>query len=743
MFRRTATPVTSPPPPSSSQRPVIIAVDGRSGAGKTTVAVELAALLRRHRNVSLFHLEDIYPGWDGLAGGVGRYIETVLQPLSAGVPATWTAWDWAAEHDGASRTTELAPVVLVEGVGSSHGRAGDFLDAVVWVDAPSQARKKRALERDGDTYAPFWDLWAEQEDQLLGVTHVPACADVVVDGTDGVANAPEFVLEALTQLPAMEHVLAPELARRRGLEFSAVRIDGLPAAAELFHAVYGNSTSAVWLDSSIAEAGTVPAGTSGASPAAARSRFSIMADDSGCFGQLASHENGRTSVAAGQVTTHIRGPFFPWLDSVWGRRAVRAPEHYPGDFTLGWLGYLGYGLKAETGGSAQHRESTAQQGGSSQRPAGTPPVPDAALLFAGRALVLDHQENCLYVLTLQDIHHPGSRREAEDFLAVVRTCHAAASARTAPAAGGAEPGRPASHIPAPNGLVQSTGPIPVFSARDGERRYKDMIAAAQAQIHDGNSYEICLTTQLEALAPHKADPWATYQALRQRSPAPFAAFLRLGGLSVCSTSPERFLRIDSDGLMRAEPIKGTRRRDADPAADAALKEDLGSSLKDRAENVMIVDLMRNDLSRFALPDTLTVPRLCAIESYATVHQMVSTIEAQLIPGSSRAQAVAAAFPAGSMTGAPKISTMAILDALEAGPRGIYSGAIGYFSLNAATDLSVVIRTLVLQDTDDGGTHFSLGIGGAITADSEDEAEWEEIQAKAFGVLSTLGAEFPA
>src|SRR6185312_11976705 len=119
------------------------------------------------------------------------------------------------------------------------------------------------------------------------------------------------------------------------------------------------------------------------------------------------------------------------------------------------------------------------------------------------------------------------------------------------------------------------------TARDGERRYKDMIAAAQAQIHDGNSYEVCLTTTLEAQAPDGMDPWAVYRALRRRSPAPFAAFLRLGSLSVASTSPERFLRIDSEGLMRAEPIKGTRRRDPDPAADAALKQDLAASPKDR------------------------------------------------------------------------------------------------------------------------------------------------------------------
>lgn len=718
------------PPPANTQRdlrnsaPIIIAVDGRSGAGKTTIAVELAALLRRHRPVSLFHLEEIYPGWNGLADGVERYIETVLQPLHSGATATWTEWDWVARNDGASRTTPVTPVVVVEGVGSSHGRAAEFLDAIIWVDAPSTARKTRALERDGDTYAPFWDMWAKQEERLLEEPATRAAADVVVDGTDGVANAPDGVLTALTQLPQLEHVLSPELAARRGLEFSAVRLEGLPPAQALFQTVYGASQHAVWLDSSIAETTSMTEST-----AAARARFSIMADAAGCFGQLAHHQSGLTTVSAGQVTAHVRGPFFQWLDSVWGRKAVRAPHDYPGDFTLGWLGYLGYELGDQSGGGAvpgRHQQA---------RPAA---VPDAALLFAGRAVVLDHLENCVYVLTLTGVHQPAAHGEAQEFLATVRAAHAASLATPTTSATPAQP-----HTTAQPGPTTPAIPKPPnFTARDGERSYKNKIAAAQAQIREGNSYEICLTTTLDAATEMRMDPWAVYQALRRRSPAPFAAFLRLGPLSVASTSPERFLRIDSDGLMRAEPIKGTRRRDADPAADAALKADLASSAKDRAENVMIVDLLRNDLSRFARPESLTVPRLCAIESYATVHQMVSTIEARLTPGSSRAQAVAAAFPAGSMTGAPKISTMAILDVLEAGPRGVYSGAIGYFSLNAATDLSVVIRTLVLQDTDDGGTHLSLGIGGAITADSDDEEEWQEIQAKAFGVLSTLAAEFP-
>ncbi len=150
--------------------------------------------------------------------------------------------------------------------------------------------------------------------------------------------------------------------------------------------------------------------------------------------------------------------------------------------------------------------------------------------------------------------------------------------------------------------------------------------------------------------PDGLDPWQAYLALRRKNPAPFASYLRFGELTVASTSPERFLKIAADGGMRAEPIKGTRPRAADPAGDEQLRRDLESSPKDRAENIMIVDLLRNDLSHFAVAGSVTVSRLCAIESYATVHQMVSTIDAKLKPGLPRAEAVAACFPAGSMTG---------------------------------------------------------------------------------------------
>jgi para-aminobenzoate synthetase len=291
--------------------------------------------------------------------------------------------------------------------------------------------------------------------------------------------------------------------------------------------------------------------------------------------------------------------------------------------------------------------------------------------------------------------------------------------------------------------------IPLFSSRDSELSYKRKVAAAQHEISEGNTYEVCLTTTLSARLPAAAaDPWQMYLALRRKNPAPFASYLRFGGLALASTSPERFLRIGSDGGMRAEPIKGTRGRADDPVRDAQLRDDLQTSPKDRAENIMIVDLLRNDLSHFAEPGSVTVSRLCEIESYATVHQMVSTIDAQLLPGSPRAEAVAACFPAGSMTGAPKISTMAILDVLEAAPRGLYSGAIGYFSLNGATDLAVAIRTLVIDsragDGNGGGptAELTLGVGGAITSDSVPDDEYDEIRVKAYGVLSALGAPFP-
>lgn len=682
-----------------SPAPVIIAIDGRSGAGKTTLAVELAAHLRAHHRVSLFHLEDIYPGWNGLAAGIERYVATVLQPLVRGEAATWTSWDWAKHYDGEPRVTLPAEIVIVEGVGAAAAAARPFLSAVIWAESPADLRRARAIDRDGATYEPFWEQWAAQEDAWLETDDVPQQASIRLQNpADG--SAPQQVLNLLPYLPALSGVLAPELSARQALRLHAERLDLAPDASELFHTLYGQSPRAVWLDSS--DAGNPGAGS--------RSRFSIMADDGGTFGQYATHRSGNTTVSAGDAAATMPGGFFRWLHSVWGRRAVRAPEDYPSQFTLGWLGYLGYELKRETGGSDQNAAT-----------------PDAALIFAGRAVVLDHSEKSVWLLGI----------DAPDLDPWLQTARSAvATACTAPAG------------PDAAAAAAALNAAPRFRSRDTGIEYRRKVRAAQREIADGNSYEVCLTTSLAAtVAASDFDPWLHYLRLRSSNPAPFASYLAFDGLAVASTSPERFLQIASDGGMRAEPIKGTRRRGATVADDDALRADLASSPKDRAENIMIVDLLRNDLSHFAVPGSVTVSRLCAIESYATVHQMVSTIDAHLQPGSARAEAVAACFPAGSMTGAPKISTMAILDALEDGPRGLYSGAIGYFSLNGATDLAVAIRTLVVSqppedDTGANDVHLSLGVGGAITSDSVPEDEYQEIRTKAYGVLSALGTEFP-
>ena len=683
--------------------PLLIGIDGRSGAGKTTLAVELAALLREHHSVSVFHLEDIYPGWDGLREGMERYVADVLTPLSQGSEASWACWDWESGCPGGLRTTVAADLVIVEGVGAACSAARSLLDVVIWVDAAETLRHSSALRRDGETYAPHWDRWAGQESAWLEEDHPAEHADMRVLGHQG-EDTPQQVWRALSDLPQCESVLSMERARRRGLTVAVKRLPGCPDPATLFERLYGDAPAAVWLDSSDAPVSdaVVPAVVSAPGAPDARNRFTIMADDSGRFGQRAYHRQGLTTVESGAVSIRIAGPFFRWLDRVWGRRAVRTPASYPCGFTLGWLGFLGYALKRETGGTED-----------------TPGwIPDTALLFAGRAVVLDHQAGCSFLLTLEDGEADVGRSHWLD-----QARAALLEARTP--APGRPPGRP-----------------PVFTVRDTRESYLTKIRQAQQEIVDGNSYEVCLTTQLDAVVDAGVDAFAIYCALRTSSPAPFAHFMRFPGFQLASTSPERFLKVDAEGILRAEPIKGTRRRAGEPGADAELIRALRESPKDRAENIMIVDLLRNDLSHHAVPGSVTVSRLCDIETYATVHQMVSTIDARLRPGASRAGAIAAAFPAGSMTGAPKISTMAILERLEQRPRGVYAGAAGYLSLSGAADLAVVIRTLVIEQSDDGPARLSLGLGGAITADSCPAEEWEEVRTKSRGVLAGLGAVFP-
>jgi aminodeoxychorismate synthase component I len=253
--------------------------------------------------------------------------------------------------------------------------------------------------------------------------------------------------------------------------------------------------------------------------------------------------------------------------------------------------------------------------------------------------------------------------------------------------------------------------------------YAKAINTAKEEIEAGEVYQTCLTHRTERDCD--ADPWTLYCALRRLNPAPFASYFELPEVAIIGSSPERFLRLDGHKRVESRPIKGTRPRGVDQAADLASRSALQASPKDRAENLMIVDLVRNDLGRVCETGSIGVPELMVIESYASVHQMVSTIEGRLRSDCDIFDLVRATFPPGSMTGAPKIAAMRILDGLEPVQRGIYSGALGYFDVRGGADLCVVIRTILLRN----GRAY-LHTGGGIVADSNPEEEWRESLDKA-------------
>ena len=443
-----------------------------------------------------------------------------------------------------------------------------------------------------------------------------------------------------------------------------------------FEILFGKSANSFWLDSS--------------AHAKQQGRYSFMGDAAGPHAETLTYDvtSNRVEVTSPSGTDVFEENVFDYISRRMQATVFVDDMEMPVPFNGGFVGYLGYELKAICGGNNAHKS----------------PQADAKMVFADRFIAFDHKFKQAWMVCLVE---PGKESDARDWFETVETRLQNSCLISKPAF---------------DAVLRESEPDDPWIKRHSRDAYLDRINASLEKIRDGESYEICLCN--EWTKTYSKRPLGAYQQLRAMNPAPYSAFLRFEELSVLSCSPERMVRITRDGRVSCKPIKGTITRGRTRPQDEALKQQLYTSEKDRAENLMIVDLIRNDLNRVCRTGTVAVPKLCAIESFATVHQMVSTVVGELRKSETPVSCVQALFPGGSMTGAPKIRTMEIIDALEAGPRGIYSGAIGYFSLDGAVDLNIVIRTVVLN-----GTRASIGAGGAIVALSDPAAEFDETMLK--------------
>ncbi|WP_067800984.1 aminodeoxychorismate synthase component I [Nocardia beijingensis] len=449
-----------------------------------------------------------------------------------------------------------------------------------------------------------------------------------------------------------------------------------------FVQLYANSPTAFWLDSEHVEPGA--------------DRFSFLGDASGPLAEVLRYRVGDGEVTVESSDGHRRtapGGILEFLAAELRARKLELPE-LPFDFAGGYVGYLGYEVKADCGGNMAHRA----------------PTPDAQWIFADRMVVVDHVGGRTHLLALSDDGE--TARAAADWLRDTRETLDTLPTWTNP---------PPLELPPDGDAV-----APLLTR--GRERYLADIAVCQQRLHAGESYEINLTDSATIPAA-AADGLDFYRTLRRCNPAPYAAYLRFDDLDIACSSPERFLKIDRRRVVESKPIKGTAPRGATPEQDERLRRELSDSAKTRAENLMIVDLLRNDLGRVCEIGSVYVPKLMVTEQYATVHQLVSTVRGKLRPEVGVVDCLRACFPGGSMTGAPKLRTMEIIDELETEARGVYSGTIGFLGLGGTADLNIVIRTAVRY-----GGRWRIGAGGAIVLDSDPADEYHEVLLKAAATL---------
>jgi para-aminobenzoate synthetase len=483
-------------------------------------------------------------------------------------------------------------------------------------------------------------------------------------------------------------------------------IEGEAPAELLFERLFAKAEHAFWLDS--ADAPTPLA------------RSSFLGTTDGPDRCVLEYDVERQLVSShgAQGSSVESGSIFGVIDREVSALAVDPPPQLPPGLLGGFVGYLGYECKADCGSPNVHSSE----------------VPDAVLMLANRVVAIDHVAHRTHLVALcgeQDAP------EGEAWLEVVEELVGkllgeqqllGERSEMPPGPGGGA--LAASRARQPQQQPQPRPQQVSFRVGRGREQYLADIARCQSALTAGESYEVCLTDQIHTEA--SPEPFELYRLLRRRNPAPFAAYLKLGELTVLSSSPERFLSVDRERRVQARPIKGTAPRSSNPTEDEANRVELLSDEKTFAEHLMIVDLLRNDLGRVCEVDSVRVPQFMVVEPYTTVHQLISTITGVLDPSRTPTECVRACFPGGSMTGAPKLRTMGIIDDIEREARGVYSGAIGYFGVDGSVDLSIVIRTIVMRP---GST--TIGAGGAIVIQSDPDDEFEEILLKARAPMSVI------
>lgn len=425
----------------------------------------------------------------------------------------------------------------------------------------------------------------------------------------------------------------------------------------------------------------------------------------GCEPFLVMRSFGRRIVLSdgnGHPTQELEADPFDYLESLLREYSLPAGQASV-PFTGGAVGYLSYDL----GRLVECLPSTAL--------ADHPELPEACLAFYDSVVAYDHQEGAAFLISTGLPEPAGGRRteRAERRLAWLTSLVGKAKAQ--PSCAAPPTGRHASQL----------------TSNFSREAYLQAVRKAREYIIAGDIYQVNLSQRFET--PWRDSPWELYSRLRSGNPAPFSAYLDFGDVSVISSSPERFLRLSGDEL-ETRPIKGTRPRGRTAAEDAVLALELQRSAKDRAEHIMIVDLERSDLGRVSAIGSVHVPEMMALESYATVHHLTSTVRGLRRPDRGLADILRATFPGGSITGAPKIRAMEIIEELEPTRRGIYTGAIGYFSASGAVDLNIAIRTIVLHN---GVASFQ--VGGGIVYDSDPESEYQETLDKGRALAAALGS----